>query len=1347
MKKRSLLQKAAAILTALSVVSGFWTVIPEIESSARADSDYTLSISDITATQNEATTVTATVMKGDEEVTDLAAEGLWIYIWDSNISGESIQTQSLTFGVTFTTTGEFWLNTCRLHSSNDDGSINWDGKLSEKWPKVTCTASTTDDDPDDDDPVDEVTYTLSVPSTMNSAVGESFTITATITGSDGSSMTESDLGTLARTSWWDQGKWEDSSAGYSAIADTDSYSFSDNTISTTITINTAGTYEIGVGLFEMDDSWTVISKQYITITVTEADGYTVSLSPSATEADVNGSVTVTATVKNNGTVLEEISQDEDVYLWWWVDSWNDHADGNSDATLSDYDDNSGKSLTCTFTLPSEGTYYLVATLKNSTENLCDPVYVTITVTDSSTAIESEISVTKVALDDDFITGVDISSVISEFDSGVVYYDYDGNPITDVNSFVSFLANCGVTSVRVRVWNNPYDSDGNSYGGGNCTVAQAATIASACKAAGITMLVDFHLSDFWADPGKQTVPKAWASMTLDEKETAVHDFILASLNTIDSSASTVTMVQVGNETTTGVCGESTTANMCEIFAAGASAVRDYSESCKVVIHVTNPNNGYIKTWADNLNNYEVDYDVLATSYYPYWHGTFSNLKSQFQYVINTYGKEVMVAETSYAYTLNDSDGHDNTVREGTNDSGFSEIQPFTVQGQANAIRNLVAAVNEAGGIGVYYWEPAWITVGNTLDLEGDEYTAQVEANSEIWRTCGSGWASQYAGEYETDAATWYGGSAVDNEAWFYADGTALATAQIYKLIRAGASSNVVTVESIDEPSETIYIGDSYELPSTVDVTYSTGSVSESVTWDSDDIAAVDTTTSIASSVTYEISGTVTFSKTVTSGDYAGATTAEVTYTLTVLPENLITDKNDASLETGTNFTISGSGISALPYTNEPQNVVHGSSSLHWYNGNETAAEGYLTYNNAIELEAGEYTFEAQAQGEIGDSVTMQILDSDGSVLFEGTASELSGWHSWTAPSVSFALGATTTVTLRVKVSENAGGWGSLDCLYLHKTKGATLLDLEISDSSISIDKSYILENLSSFFSSGDLTKLTENALNCTLVVKVTSGVTDSEKNLLVYGGYKNTSSYFTVEVYKVVGDTTTQLTETDVSIPIEVTLSSSDVVSGATYGVLDYHGDSAVLFSGTISGSTVSASIDKFSPMNVVYKTATDDDDDDDDDDKNGDNGGNDGNGGNSGEGGGATDGGNSTGGGSADDANSTGGGSDSTDSNADNGSDSSTTESSSESAESSSTEAAAEETTVTEDAATTEEASETVAAADADAEPEVTVASADTSVASTGEAIHTLRILLVFIGIAGSILLIAAILIDKRKFE
>ena len=130
---------------------------------------------------------------------------------------------------------------------------------------------------------------------------------------------------------------------------------------------------------------------------------------------------------------------------------------------------------------------------------------------------------------------------------------------------------------------------------------------------------------------------------------------------------------------------------------------------VAVHFTNPETaGRYATYAAGLAQFGVDYDVFASSYYPYWHGTTSNLTTVLTDIATTYGKQVMVAETSWAHTLEDGDGHPNVIGEGT----ITDDYPVSVQGQATQLRDVIAAVAAVGdaGIGVFYWEPAWLPVG-------------------------------------------------------------------------------------------------------------------------------------------------------------------------------------------------------------------------------------------------------------------------------------------------------------------------------------------------------------------------------------------------------------------------------------------------------------------------------------------------------------------------------------------------------------------------------------------------------------------------------------------------------------
>ena len=367
------------------------------------------------------------------------------------------------------------------------------------------------------------------------------------------------------------------------------------------------------------------------------------------------------------------------------------------------------------------------------------------------------STTADAPSEDFIYGVDLSSVLAEEASGVRYRDFDGSE----RDVFQILAENGVTHIRVRVWNDPFDAEGSGYGGGNCDVACAAEIGRRAAAAGMKLIVDFHYSDFWADPGKQAVPKAWAEMTAEQKADALHSFTGEALRTIAEAGGVIGMVQIGNETNEFLCGERDWDAIALLMRSGARAVREICPEALVALHFTNPERpGACEYYAEQVAARSVDYDVFATSWYPYWHGSLENLSAVLSSVAETYGKRVMVMETSYAYTAEDTDFFANTVGAG-GEAGW----PFTEQGQADALRAVIDTVAQIrGGAGVVYWEGAWISVGGGSWKE----------NSALWEKYGSGWASKSAAEYDPeDAGRWYGGCAVDNQALFSPDGKPLA----------------------------------------------------------------------------------------------------------------------------------------------------------------------------------------------------------------------------------------------------------------------------------------------------------------------------------------------------------------------------------------------------------------------------------------------------------------------------------------------------------------------------------------------------------------------------------------------
>ncbi len=632
-------------------------------------------------------------------------------------------------------------------------------------------------------------------------------------------------------------------------------------------------------------------------------------------------------------------------------------------------------------------------------------------------VEAEIYVERVpGVDSDFITGADLSSFVAERNSGVKFYDYDGNELDD-QGFFDFLADGGLNYVRVRVWNDPNDENGNGYGGGNCDIETAKKIGQLATNAGMKVLIDFHYSDFWADPGKQTAPKAYAGLSADEKASLIETFTYDSLTYLLNEGVNVGMVQIGNETNNGVCGEKNWDGMAKIFSAGSSAVRSaaasFDREILVAVHFTNPETGgRYAGYAKNLDSYGVDYDVFASSYYPYWHGTLSNLESVLANIADTYGKKVMVAETSYVTTLKDGDGHGNTENESKPADEFN--YEISVQGQANSVRavvNTVASID--GGIGVFYWEPAWIPV-QVYDESADNAAQILAENKEIWETYGSGWASSFAGAYDKDARDWYGGSAVDNESWFDFTGHPLATARLYSYIRTGTTAPI-TVSSVVVSPVSFEEGEEIVLPSEATVTYSDGSTTAvPVTWNDEELQ-----NAVSSGIgTYSINGTAV----VSDAEYA------VTVELTIRPVNLILNPGfeDADMSP---WIIEDTN-SAVSRKNDSSNVRTGSYCLHFWDNKEIE----YTVSQNVTLNKGVYKLGTFLEG--GDAGTTSEFKLFAQLKDETLSVDtgVTGWQNWANPEVTdiTVKEDDTVVTIGVSVKAPAGAWGAFDDFYLYRT---------------------------------------------------------------------------------------------------------------------------------------------------------------------------------------------------------------------------------------------------------------------------------------------------------------------------
>lgn len=277
-----------------------------------------------------------------------------------------------------------------------------------------------------------------------------------------------------------------------------------------------------------------------------------------------------------------------------------------------------------------------------------------------------------------------------------------------------LKKCGTNMVRIRIWADPYDEMGNSYGGGGNDLQTTMEIANRAVESGMDFMLDFHYSDFWADPAKQIKPKAWKSLSGAALETAVYLHTLDTLKALKNQKLTPAMVQIGNEITKGLLWPDgyveQTESMAGLLGAGMKGVREECPDARIVLHLDfGTDNAMYRRWFDRVAPYGLDYDVIGMSYYPHWNGSLNELLHNMDDISSRYGKDVLVAETSIGYTT-ETFGCRGIVysREHEKLTGY----PATQEGQEAFLRDLFATVRkvkDGRGIGVFYWEPAWLPI--------------------------------------------------------------------------------------------------------------------------------------------------------------------------------------------------------------------------------------------------------------------------------------------------------------------------------------------------------------------------------------------------------------------------------------------------------------------------------------------------------------------------------------------------------------------------------------------------------------------------------------------------------------
>jgi arabinogalactan endo-1,4-beta-galactosidase len=300
-------------------------------------------------------------------------------------------------------------------------------------------------------------------------------------------------------------------------------------------------------------------------------------------------------------------------------------------------------------------------------------------------------------------GADLSYVNEMEDCGAVYRASGKR----VDPF-QYMKQRGGNIVRVRLWNDPKWTRYSNYD-------DVAKTLSRAKSAGLKTLLDFHYSDDWADGDKQIAPAAWAGLPVDQQAPALYQFTYNILIKLNDKGLMPDWVQVGNETNGELMAGPTQKDLnwtrnAKLFNAGIKAVRDAgiatNTSPKVMLHIAQPEN--IIRWFDAAKAAGIsDYDIIGISYYRKWSTqSLAELGAVIKTAKSRYQKDVVLVETAYPFSTQGEDSSPDLLGPDTLIPGY----PATPKGQRDYMIDITRQTVANGGIGVIYWEPAWVSTG-------------------------------------------------------------------------------------------------------------------------------------------------------------------------------------------------------------------------------------------------------------------------------------------------------------------------------------------------------------------------------------------------------------------------------------------------------------------------------------------------------------------------------------------------------------------------------------------------------------------------------------------------------------
>lgn len=591
----------------------------------------------------------------------------------------------------------------------------------------------------------------------------------------------------------------------------------------------------------------------------------------------------------------------------------------------------------------------------------------------ASSAEAAVKVNPIAgISDDFIKGADVSMIPELERLGGKFYD---NGVE--KDCLTILQEKGINWVRVRIWNDPYSYGPNGNGGGVTDEKKALEVAKRAKALGMKVLVDFHYSDWWADPGKQYPPKAWENHGAKQLAKDVYNYTAKVMKDFNAAGVTPDMVQIGNELNNGmlwpVCKTDTPEGykaLAEAIAQGLKAVKDNDPNHQVtrMVHLANGNNNALyRSFFDELivNNGVNDFDVIGFSYYPFWHGSMEELSYNMNDMVDRYGKDVIVVETAYAFTNEQGDAQKNCA--GPTEEAIAGYKS-TVQGQASGLHDVmehVANVKNGKGKGIFYWEPDWIPVE------------------------GAGWKAGEGNEWE-------------NLAMFDFQGNALESLDVFKMV-SDKSKPVVEykVKEIEAALVTGSVGQPVEMPKKVSVVYENDVVkSMPVVWENAEPV-------FDAAGKYTVKGTV--------NGVAGKTA--------IASVDVIKKVNLVKNGTFENGDLSGwtiTGDTSAVNTVSSAGDARGKSAMHYWADKGFKFKATQSFTG---LKDGKYTVSCWTQGGGGQHYyTLMVQTSKGEQSAVIADTGWNDWHQWVIRDVEVKDGK---ATIGIDMVANAGNWGSID----------------------------------------------------------------------------------------------------------------------------------------------------------------------------------------------------------------------------------------------------------------------------------------------------------------------------------